>query len=256
MPRLALFVLAVLASIVGMPAAAQSLGSPPGYREYLALLGTPTASLPLLPTYTVTGVAQRSPELVARYGYVADITNPLAPATGGHASRSLDSFGLTGILAAGLGATVSLTAGVSNERCTGCAGSRFMASVGGDYRVLTTSISTSSAMRLTIGTNAEVGFGHPEFGTTWTADVGIPLALAIGEMSGTQIIPFVTPSVAFVSANSSSGSADLRSGRGLVGAGVSLFNAKSVLGASVGFQYVFVSRTQLQLGVGLSLGGR
>src|SRR5204862_242893 len=94
--------------------------------------------------------------------------------------------------------------------------------------------------------------GHPAAGTTWTADVGIPLALTIGGATGTQIIPFVTPSFALV-ATSSAGS-DIRAGRGLIGAGVSLFNAKSMLAASAGFQYVFVSNTQLQFGIALCLG--
>jgi len=254
--RRALLGVACVILIVARRVAAQSLGtpSPPGFPEYLALLGTPTASLPPLATYTLTGIAQRSPQLVARYGYVADITRPLAPSTGGHAARSLDSFGLTGVLPTGLGATISLTAGLSNERCTGCAGSRFMASLASDYRILSTSVDASTATRLTVGTSGEIGVGHPAAGTTWTADVGIPLALTIGGATGTQIIPFVTPSFALV-ATSSAGS-DIRAGRGLIGAGVSLFNAKSMLAASAGFQYVFVSNTELQFGIALSLGGR
>ena len=100
-------------------------------------------SLPPLATYTLAGIAQQSPEIVARYGYIHDITLPLAPPAGGHAARSLDSFGLTGVVPAGLGATVALTAGLSNERCTGCAGGRFMASLSGDYRILSTSVNAS-----------------------------------------------------------------------------------------------------------------
>lgn len=235
---------------------AQSLGTPPGYREYLSLLGTPIASLPPLATYTFFGIAQRSPEVVARYGYVPDITRPLAPATGGHASRSLGSFGLSGVIPAGLGATLSLTAGVSNEHCNGCSGSAFMASLGGDYRITSISIDASSALRLTIGVNGELGYGHPAAGTTWSGDVGIPLAFRLGDNSGTSIIPFVTPSFALVATSATASAGEVRAGRPLIGAGVALFNPKSALGASVGFQYVFVSNTQLQLGVALSLGGR
>src|SRR5436853_554564 len=95
---------------------------------------------------------------------------------------------------------------------------------------------------------------QPAAGTTWTADVGIPLALAVGGATGTQIIPFVTPSFALIATSSAGG--DIRAGRGLIGAGVSLFNAKSMLAASAGFQYVFVSNTELQFGIALSLGGR
>jgi hypothetical protein len=236
--------------------AAQSLtGSPPGYREYLAVLRTPVASLPPLATYTLFGIAQNSPQLIARYGYVSDIAQPLAGDTGGHAAHSLDSFGLTGLVATGLGGTVHGTVGLANERCAGCSAASFMASVGADDRILTTPLSGSD-MRLTVGINGELGYGNPSAGTAFSADVGVPLAFTIGDGSaGTSVIPFITPSVALVLSN---GGPDpgVRAGRILIGGGVALFNPKSALGANFGFQYVFVSHTQLQIGAALSYGGR
>jgi hypothetical protein len=237
-------------------AGAQSLGTAPGYPDYVSLLGTPIASLPPLATYTLFGVAQRSPQLVARYGYVPDMDRPLAPPTGGHDPHSLLSFGLSGVFPAGLDGTVSVTAGLSNERCTGCSGSEFMASIGGDHRLTTVSIDAGSATRLTIGVNGEIGVGHPAPGVTWSADVGLPLALGLGPATGTSIIPFVTPGVAGYVTRDATGDGSRAAVRLLVGAGVALFNAKSALGASVGFQYVFVDRTELQLGITLSVGGR
>ena len=237
-------------------AGAQSLGTAAGYRDYLSLLGTPIASLPPLATYTFFGVAQRSPQLVARYGYVPDMDRPLAPPSGGHQARSLDSFGLSGVVPAGLDGTLTLTAGLSNERCRGCSGSAFMAAIGGDRRFTTISIDAASATRLSIGANAEIGVGHPVTGVTWSADVGLPLALAVGPATGTSIIPFVTPSIAGFVSRAPSGADTHAAARLLVGGGVALFNAKSALGASAGFQYVFVDRTELQFGIALSLGGR
>lgn len=243
-------------------AAGQTSGTspfPPGYREYLLLLGTPTASLSPLFTYTLTGIAQQSPELVARYGYVPDITRPLAPQVGGHAAHSLDSFGLSGIIPLGLDGTVSLTGGVSNERCsTGCPPARFMGSVAGDYRLLRVPIGEAdNAMRLTVALNGELGIGSPESGLTETATVGVPLAIGFGQPDATQVIPFITPSIGLIaSGGQSAGNPSLRAGRGLLGGGVALFNPKSALGASIGFQYVFVTHTELQVGIGLSIGGR
>lgn len=241
-------------------AVGQSLGNPPGYDEYVLLLGTPTASLPPLFTYTLTGIAQRSPELMARYGYVPDMTRPLAPAVGGHAAKSLDSFGLSGIMPVGLDGTLSLTAGVSNERCSSaCSGARFMASAAGDYRLLRTPLGLASdAMRLIVAVSGEVGIGSPTSGLTETADLGVPLALSFGQPDATQVIPFLTPSIAFVTAGGSSvgNPSRVTAGRGVLGGGVALFNPKSALGANIGFQYVFVSRTEMQIGIGLSLGGR
>lgn len=238
--------------------AQSSVGSPPGYKEYLALLGTPIASLPPLGTYTLFGVAQQSPELAARYGYVPDIARPLAPSTGGHDVHSLGSFGLTGVIPTGLDGTISLTAGVSNERCSACSTSRFMGSVGSDYRVISTSIDAANATRLTIATSGELSVGGgPGGGASLSADVGVPLAIVVGPTTGTQIIPFVTPSFAYIwSSQTNAPGSNVKAGRLLVGGGASLFNPKSALGASVGFQYVFVSHTQLQFGVSVTLGGR
>jgi hypothetical protein len=237
-------------------AGAQSLGTAPGYLDYLSLLGTPIASLPPLGTYTMFGVAQQSPQLIARYGYVPDVDRPLAPASGGHEARSLGSFGLTGLVPVGLDGTISLTAGLANNRCRGCSGSAFMAAIGGDHRLTAISIDAATASRLTIGVNGEIGVGHPVTGVTWSADVGLPLALALGPATGTSIIPFVTPGLAGFVSRDPSGSGTYAAARLLVGAGVALFNAKSALGASAGFQYVFVDRTELQFGIALSLGGR
>jgi len=237
-------------------ARAQSLGSAPGYIDYLSLLGTPVASLPPLATYTLFGVAQRTPQLVARYGFVSDMARPLAPPSGGHEAHSLGSFGLTGVMPAGLDGTITATAGLSNEQCRGCAGSAFMAAISGDHRLTTISIDAASATRVTIAANAEIGVGHPVTGVTWSADVGLPLALALGPTTGTSIIPFVTPSIAGFVTRDPTGNGSRAAARLLVGAGVALFNAKSALGASAGFQYVFVDKTELQFGVALSLGGR
>lgn len=131
-----------------------------------------------------------------------------------------------------------------------------MAAIGGDHRLTTISIDAASATRLTIAANGEIGVGHPAPGVTWSADVGLPLALALGPTTGTSIIPFVTPSIAGFVSRDPSGNGTRAAARLLVGAGVALFNAKSALGASAGFQYVFVDRTELQFGIALSLGGR
>jgi hypothetical protein len=245
--------------LLGRHATAQSQSitpSPPGYKEYIAILGTPIGSLPPLATYTLTGVAQRTPEIVARYGFVQDMALPLAPESGGHDAHSLSSFGLTGLFPVDLGGTVSLTLGLSNQRCTGCAGTRFMGSVGADYRLLTTALDASTARRFTLAVNGEIGVGNPATGTAWTGDLGFPLAFTIGADSGTRIIPFLTPSVVMVTTSGSSETDAIHSIRGLVGGGVALFNAKSALGANVGITYIFVPKTQVGIGVALSYGGR
>ena len=216
--------------------------------------------MPPLFTYTLTGIAQQSPQLAARYGYVPDMDRPLAPTVGGHAARSLDSFGLTGIMPVGLAGSIWLTGGVSNERCSaGCSGARYMASAGGDYRLLRAPLGASAdALRLTMGLSGEVGIGSPTSGLTGTVDLGVPLALSFGQPDATQVIPFITPSIALVTAGGSNvgNSSRVAAGRALVSGCVALFNPKRALGANIGFQYVFVSHTEMQIGIGISLGGR
>jgi len=230
--------------------------SPPGYKEYIALLGTPIGSLPPLTTYTLAGLAQHSAEVVARYGFVSDMALPLAPDSGGHNAHSVGTFGLTGILPLGLGSTVSLTVGVANQECDGCAGSRFVGSIDGDYRIFTTSINKTNGTRFTVAANYGIGGGNPATGTSWTGNIGFPLAFTIGPDSGLQFIPFMTPGVAFVTTTGTTEASAIHSLRALTGGGVYLFNRKSNFGASAGIQYIFVPKTQVLIGIGGSYGGR
>jgi len=205
--RAVLAVFVVVLCLPGRHAAAQSQSitpSPPGYKEYIAILGTPIGSLPPLPTYTLSSLAQRTPEVIARYGFVEDMALPLAPDSGGHNAHSLSSFALTGVFPVDLGGTVSLTAGLSNQQCSGCTGTRFMGSVAADYRLFSTAIDAANARRFTLAVNGEVGAGNPATGTAWTADVGFPLAFTIGADSGLRLIPFMTPSVVMVTTSGSS----------------------------------------------------
>jgi hypothetical protein len=248
-------VLCILA--VGTRASAQPISpSPPGYKEYIAILGTPVGSLPPLTTYTLAGLAQRSPEVVMRYGFVSDMALPLAPDSGGHVAHSVGTFGLTGILPVGLGGTVSLTVGVANEECDGCSGSRFIGSIDGDYRIWSTAIDNANATRFTVAANYGIGGGNPATGTSWTGNIGFPLSFRIGPDSGLQFLPFVTPGVAFVTTTGTSEASAVHSLRALTGGGVSLFNRRSNFSASAGIQYIFVPKTQVLIGIGFSYGGR
>jgi hypothetical protein len=258
LPRAVVCLLATAALIAsGGAADAQSLGTEPaGYGEYLSLLATPAAGLPPLATLTIVGAAQLSPQFVARYGYVPDLTRPLAEGTAGHQKHSLDNAAVTGVIPAGLGSTLSFTLGISNERCDGC-GAHFMTGVGGDYRFGAMAFGNpASALRLSAGISGELGVGTPS-GRAVVSGLGqLPVALAIGSESGTRIVPFLAPGLAVVHGRSSPDSGEPSGARFVLGGGAALYNPKSALSASAGFRYIFVSRTDLQVGVSLSLGGR
>ena len=247
-------------------AGAQSLGQtvPNGYFEYLVLLRTPAGALPPISTSTILGVAHPALQFVGRYGYVSDITNPLAKGTAGHDEHSLNSFGLTGIIPAGLAGTVSLTAGISNERCDGCS-AQFMAALGGDYRFFASSMSDPQNLGFTVSVQAEAGLGKMEKGTAWSAKLGVPLAASIGAWQGTRVIPFLTPALALVRTSgtgflpTSFVPGDIAPPSGALfsaGGGVALYNPKSRVGANIGFQYISISAADLQVGVAVSIAWR
>ena len=254
--------LAVLAFLItpGERSRAQSTVPPSGYAEYFALLRTPIGALPPVATSVMIGVTQTSPQLVGRFGYVPDVTQPLAEGTAGHEAHSMGAFALTGILPVRLDGSLFATVGVANIRCTGCRAG-FMASAGGDYRVLATALGNAgdarNELRLTVAVTGEVGFGKPEDGSVWSAEFGVPLALSIGSPSGTRLIPFLVPAIAYVTTGEAgAGAGEAHGARGVIGGGVALRNPKSPLGGSVTFQYISVARSDIQIGVALSLGGR
>jgi hypothetical protein len=243
--------------LIACTAKAQSLGpQPPGYREYVSILGTPLGSLPPLATYTIAGLVQHTPQLMARYGFISDMALPLAPDSGGHNAHSLDSFGLTGLLPVGLGGMVSLTVGASNEQCSGCAGTRFIGGIDGDYRILTTGVQNANANHFTLAVAAGIGVGHPTTGPTWTANLAFPMSFTYGRDAGTRLVPFIAPGWAFLTTNGVSTGEGMTSGRLYIGPGVLLLNPKSNFSASVGLQYIFVDKTQVQIGASISYGGR
>ena len=253
----AIGVAALTQLLIASAAVAQSLGpQPPGYREYVSILGTPLGSLPSLATYTIAGLAQHTPQVIARYGFISDMALPLAPDSGGHHAHSLDSFGLTGLLPLGLGGTVSLTLGASNEECTGCTGTRFIGGIDGDYRVLETGLRNANANHFLLAVAGGIGFGHPTTGPTWTANLAFPMSFTYGRDEGTRLIPYIAPGWAFLTTNGVSTGEGMTSGRLYIGPGVMLLNPKSHYSASVGLQYLFVNQTQVQIGASVSYGGR
>ena len=255
--RVAIAVAAIAPFVFTSSAIGQSLGpQPPGYREYVSILGTPLGSLPPLATYTITDLAQHTPQVFARYGFISDMALPLAPDSGGHNAHSLDSFGLTGLLPLGLGATVSLTLGASNEQCTGCAGTRFLGGIDGDYRILATGLHNANANHFTLAVTGGIGVGHPTTGPTWTANLAFPMSFTYGREAGTRLVPFIEPGIAFLTTNGVSTGDGVTSGRLYISPGVLLLNPKSNFSASVGLQYIFVDKTQVQIGASVSYGGR
>jgi hypothetical protein len=208
-----------------------------------ALLGTPAGALAPVVTPTMVGAPLRSAQIVFRYGHLG----------GGRVSASLHDFGVTALLPAGTGATLSLTGGFIHPDCNGC-DNQLMLSVGGDMSLYSSPLGPSSdAGRLTIALNGELGYGRPSGGNLIAGTVGLPFALVLGS-GPMRLVPFVAPAFGFGSSSESGSS--VSGTRFLLGGGVGLHNPESNVSLHAGFQQIFITDAKMLFGLGLSIGGR
>lgn len=167
--------------------------------------------------------------------------------------RSLSSYGLTGLMQIEGGALIAGTFGYQHgesEICalSDCDANRVMAGIRYANNLVTTrpfmrvpgftENDATGTMALEFGAGwAEKGFGE---GQHWTADITVPLSLAVGQQI--RVVTFATPAVVMAW-----GTTDRRWSRGqrvMLGGGVTLQEIGQVLGmtgldVSLGFQRVF-----------------
>jgi hypothetical protein len=251
--------------VASAPLSAQSTDE---LATYAALVGTPQGGLPPLMTNTVAGTAQRSVQLALRYGYLGNVLAPFqekfdAPSAG-REHRSLSQYAATVILPVGLGSTVSLSAGGVSIHCDDCH-AYLTLGAGGDYRLFEQPFGVGAdAMRLTIGVNGEFAYGRARAGgllagNVVTGTVGIPVGVIVGSGTGMHVVPFLTPAFGFANVGGGEGAGSTPSSSGtrfLVGGGVGVFNSKSSVQVSLGFQYVLIEGADTQVGLAITLGGR
>jgi len=256
MRRLALFVCLLL------PAAAAAQSS-----NELAVFSagnlTPVAGLPPIMTSSISGRVQRSVQFGMRYGYLAQERREAELPRG---QVDVNNFAVTAVLPMGLGATVSITGGVSSPTCSDC-DPGLMLSLGGDMRLTEFPFGpTEDAARFTVTVNGEFGFAKPKLplrilSTAWAGSVGVPIGyLTSGHNGGMRIVTFVTPALVFGATDFEDnipGFPGSESGaRFMIGGGVGIFNAKSPIMLNVGAQYIAIENGGAQIGVALIFGGR
>ena len=254
----ALSLTTVLFLTVAAPLAAQSAGD---YAAYQALVFTPVGALTPVMTSTLTGELQQGVHFAVRYAYMRDVSQPTAGpvrlGSSGFESAQLgaNNFAATAVLPAGIGSSISLTAGSFYPSCDGCK-AHLMLGAGGDLRL--TSLSTGSqpdSPRVLVGLNGELGFGAPSDAKLLAASIGIPLSL-VQRGQGMRIAVFVTPQVGLGSAYYSDavgGGSDsgMRFG---VGGGIGVYNPASTVAVSLGAQYVDFPSSTGVYGVTVRLG--
>ena len=212
-------------------------------QTYLTIARTPLGTLAPMLTGTLIDRAQNGASLALRYGNLAS----------GDFNAANNAFAVTGILPAGLGASVRLTAGVNKADCANC-NAELMLSAGGDMRLVGSSMGTTSTSPLwTVSLDGELGYGNLDPGTAFSGYVGVPVAL-VPRGQGMQFVPFITPAFAFGQFSQSGVSG---SGSGLMlGGGLGIYNSASSVIVNVGAQHSFMNGARNVIGINLLLGGK
>jgi len=215
---------------------------------YLATMRTPAGALAPMLSNTLLDRAQNGASLALRYGNLSR----------GDLNDNTNAFGVTGVLPAGLGASVTLTGGVlltdQNALLASSSNSALMLGLGGDLRVMGSSMGTVATSPLfTLSLDGEIGYSNADPGSFVSGYVGAPVAL-VQRGSGLQFVPFLTPGFAIgqLSANGES-----TSGTGLmVGGGLGIYNTLSGVVVNVGTQHSFMNGARNTVGINVIIGGR
>jgi hypothetical protein len=220
---------------------------------YLAVARTPAGALAPMLTNTLLQRVQNGASLGVRYGNLSS----------GDLNNTTHAVGLTGVLPAGLGASLRLTGGVlfidggtniPGSPTPGDAPGRLMLGLGGDMRLLGKSFgSTATSPLFTLSIDGEIGYANADPGSFISGYVGAPMAL-VQRGNGMQFVPFITPAFAIgqVSVNGNS-----TSGAGLmIGGGLGIYNTESSVIINVGTQHSFVNGARNTIGINLLIGGK
>lgn len=229
---------------------------------YSGLMRTTVAGVPPLVTSTILNEVQSNVAVALRYGYLMN----------GAGLGQLNNFAATAVAPLGIGNTLSAGLGFSSESYLGQIRRTFMASVGGDARLMGLPITRSNdGTRILLAVTGDVGYGHTSLDSTsarsWSAELGVPISLVQANQSrdAWRIVPFVTPSFAFSNYGCShcvavaSSTAPNRAEGGVVflfGGGVGVYNRAYPVAFNIGFHYIGIPNAQTLVGIGVTVGGR
>ncbi|MEO5567189.1 MAG: hypothetical protein ABIR92_01770 [Gemmatimonadaceae bacterium] len=216
---------------------------------YTAIVRTPIGALSPMLTNTLLNRLQNGASLAVRYGNLAK----------GDFNANSNAFALTGILPAGLGSSLTLTAGVILNETSPIVGApetrgQLILGVGGDIRLIGRTMGNTAASPLwTVSLDGELGYGNANPGTYFGGYVGVPIAL-VQRGEGMQFVPFLTPGFAFAQ-NSANGTSTSGSGL-MVGGGLGIYNMMSSVTVNVAVQHQFMNGARNTIGINLLLGGK
>lgn len=242
MKRLFLLATAVVTPAIAVAQTASEVGT------YVAVIRTPVGALSPMLTSALISRLQNGASLALRYGHTHE----------GDLNFKTDAFAVTGILPAGLGSSLRVTAGVIladrnaliNDETSG----QLMLSAGGDLRLVGSAMGNMATSPLwTVSVDGEVGYGNRNPGTYFSGYVGAPIAL-VQRGTGMQFAPFITPGFAFAQ-TSANGASEGGSGL-MLGGGVGVYNSESSVIINVGAQHFFTTGAQTTIGINVLFGGK
>lgn len=231
--------LAPLFLLAAAPVRAQSVGDA---AAYFSIISSPPGALPPVLSSAMLNRTMTGPDFALRYGHV------------GLQGGSLNSFDGRLSFPAGRKAQIGVNAGYQNLSCDLNCNGHFIAGANAEGRLASSTIGTGTdAAQVTIGLSGEFGFGRDHGTTIASLVAGLPFALVSGTPS-LKIAPFLTPAFGWGrvsdSGNSDSGT------RFLLGGGVVFQNTENGLGATFGFQKIFINGGETMFGVGVTFAPR
>ena len=240
MKRLLLFAGLVMAGTVGN-AGAQSAEQ---VATYTSIRRTTVGALTPMLTNTLLGRIQNGASLGLRYANLPS----------GDFNAVNHAVAVSGILPAGLGSSLRLTAGFNVTDCSDC-DPDLMIGAGGDMRIFGSTMGTTPTSPLwTISLDGEFGYGNRNPGTFLSGAVGIPIAL-VQRGEGMQFVPFFTPAYAF-GRSSGTGLTTTSGAAFVIGGGLGVYNTMTGVVINVAGQHTFMDGARTVIGINLLLGGK
>jgi hypothetical protein len=241
-PR-ALVLLALVVTAMRAPAA-QSSGD---LRAFTALRATHLGALTPLMTPAMISRRLNGAQLGIRYGLLDEQgirTNAVAA---------------SGIFAAGLQSSVTVTAGVTDGDCTDCSPAMLLG-IGGDMRIYETGTALGSGSGFSLAVGGDLGYAQLKPGDDHAISLGIsaPATWSPNRLAeGVRFAAYFTPVFGIGQTSNACPSGCDKSGtRWVLGGGVGVWNPMTNVSASLGINQVILSGAKPVFGVNVVLGGR
>lgn len=239
----------MLCALLAVPIAAAPAQSEADARAWVALDASHIGALTPLLSPAILGRQLRSAQLAIRYGFSSD------------AGVTRHAVAGSGIFAAGMNSSVSVTAGVSDADCADCT-PELMLGLGGDMRIFSAGDVLGAGSMFDLGVSGEFGYARlqPTDINAYALGIGAPMALSVtgDATTGMRFVPYFTPVFGIGTLSTDCLTPGCRNSgtRWVLGGGIGVWNPLTSISATVGFNRVMLEGAATTFGVNVVLGGR